>query len=136
MAISRQKRPPRSSRIAHLKALGEIYNFWKIENAWIYWCPTPNASVYWCRATIMWIWSLRMMKNVSEWLVMVLQAWNPPPRKESLHDRPLDAKCNWELGETFLITCWGYIYIYIYNRWVMKAAFPVQKVASTKGITS
>ena len=29
MAVSRQGWPPRSSRLAHLKALGEIYNFKK-----------------------------------------------------------------------------------------------------------
>ena len=94
MAVSRQGRPPRSSRSVHPNPLMATHLFAKSLDilglnhkiAW-YIAPEPQH---------------RLIKNVSEWLVVVWQVTNPPPRKESLHNDPLVAKCNWKLGRNIL----------------------------------
>ena len=45
-AMSRQEWPPKSCRLAHSRALGEIYNFSTIEHTFIYCLPTQNTLIF------------------------------------------------------------------------------------------
>ena len=61
--------------------------------AWYIGSEPQNRLIYRVWTTI------RLIRNVSEWLVVVWRVTNPPPRKESLHNHPLVVKCNWKLGQ-------------------------------------
>ena len=88
MAVSRQGRPPRSSRSVHPNPLVATHLFaeslhilgLKQKIAWYIGSETKNRLIHWVWTTT------RVIENVFGWLVVALQVTTPPPRKESLHN--------------------------------------------------
>ena len=57
---------------------------------------------------------IRVISNVSEWLVMISWLSNDTPTSKSFCNLAKGHECHPNMRKTLLITWWGYIHIYIY----------------------